>query len=158
MDKNSLKIASQIRIQLKKCEKVIFIDEHKYKDIIENWHKFFKIMKNYTLYIVNFNAKKSIKEKNYPSNYIIGRLDQKLLIVITHDKNIFSVNDRQQQAQICDNNAIFCLKNVEKGIIVSDFLLLFSRLNLLLSPKKQQNQLQAADISFKAVIFFEYGQ
>ena len=89
---------------------------------------------------------------------MINSPGQQPLIVITHDEGIFSANDRKKQAQIQDNKAILWPKSKRKGIMVSNFLLLFSRLNLFSLPEDQQNQLISSGTSSEAVIYFEYGQ
>lgn len=66
--------------------------------MVKNQQKFLKTIKNLSPYIVDFNADGSMKEKKYPPDCVIGRFNQRPIIVITHDESIFSANDGKQQA------------------------------------------------------------
>lgn len=43
---------------------------------------------------MEFSKDGSILVKSYSDNCIVKKLDQRLIIMITYDKNIFSANDR----------------------------------------------------------------
>lgn len=45
-------------------------------------------------YIVEFDENGAIKNKEYFINYVVEGNKCQLIIIITHDKYIFSVNDR----------------------------------------------------------------
>ena len=49
-------------------------------------------------------------------------------------------------------------KGKGKGIMVSEFLLPWSRLNLLPFPKEQQGELIATGVPLEVVEYFKYGQ
>lgn len=53
---------------------------------------------------------------------------------------------------------LFFAKKKGKDIIMSDFLLSFSWLNLLSLSKKDQNQLEISEIPSEAVVYYKYGQ
>ena len=142
----------------KDVKKGVFLDGHEREDVMEDRHKFLQIMKNYALYIVDFKADGSMEEKEYPLDCAVGGPDRRPIIVITHDESIFSANDGRRQAWIRDGDAILCPKGKRKGIMVSDFLLLFSRLNLLFFSKDKQTQLEALGIPSEAAVYFKYGQ
>jgi hypothetical protein len=69
------------------------------------------------------------------------RVEFRPVIIITHDESVFSTNDGKHQAWVPENGTILCSKGEGKDIMVSDFLLRWSRLNPLPLP-----------------IFFEYGK
>lgn len=50
-------------------KKYVFIEGHKFFDIIKDWEKFLKIMKKFELYLLGFNIYSIIKAKNYFLNY-----------------------------------------------------------------------------------------
>lgn len=86
-------------------------------------------------YLVEFNSERNIEEKVYPDDYQIGGENCWLVIVIIHDECTISANDRKIHKWQCKRDTFLCLKGKERGIIISDFLLLFSRLNLLCLPE-----------------------
>jgi len=98
-----------------------------------------------------------IKEKKYPADCSVGGLDRRPIIIITHDESIFSANDAKHQAWIPENGAFLRPKGKGKGLMVSDFLLPWSRLNLFSLPKTQQDELVNAGIPMEAATTFEYG-
>jgi hypothetical protein len=80
------------------------------------------------------------------------------VVIITHDESIFSANDGKHQAWVPENGTILRPKGKGKGIMVSDFLLPWSRLNLLSLPRTRQQELLDLGIPLEAAVFFEYGQ
>lgn len=139
-------------------KKGVFIDGHKREDVIEDQQNFLKIIKDHAPYIVDFKADRSMEEKDYPSDCAVNGPNWWPLIMITHNESIFSANNGRRQAWICEGDAILCPKGKGKGIMVSDFLLPFSWLNLLSLSEKHHHQLEALEISSEAAVYFEYGQ
>jgi hypothetical protein len=76
------------------------------------------------------------------------KLEARPIIIITHDESIFSANDGRRQ-----EHEIFFVKG--KGIMVSDFLLPRSWLNLYSLPKTRQ-ELGNSGVLLEAAILFEY--
>jgi hypothetical protein len=99
-----------------------------------------------------------MKEKQYPIGCCIDGPDRRPIILITHDESIFSANDGRHQAWIGENGTFKRPKGKGKGIMVSDFLLPWSRLNLLSLPKETQDELVASGLSLEAVEYFEYSK
>lgn len=52
------------------------------------------MMKDLESYLVDFEEERSIKAKSYLNNFVIGNNIRELIIVITYDKYIFSINNR----------------------------------------------------------------
>lgn len=107
---------------------------------------------------MNFKTDGSMEEKEYPNDYTIDGSNRRPIIVIMHDESIFSANNGKKQAWIWDGDAILRFKNKEKGIMVSDFLLLFSWLNLHTLTEEHQSKLEISRVPSEAVVYFEYGQ
>lgn len=78
--------------------------------------------------------------------------------MITHDESTFSANDRCRKVWTFEGHRIFRSKGKRRGIIVSDFLLPWSRLNLLSLPLERQQKLASFGIPLEAIIYFEYGK
>ena len=94
--------------------------------------------------------------KEYPKNCALGGLDQIQLIMITNDESTFSANDGRQKVETLESHEILRPKSWEKGIIVLDFLLPWSRLNLSSLSSEKPKKLANLGISFEAVTYFEY--
>lgn len=54
-------------------------------------------MKSLLPYLIEFFKNKSILSKEYFNNYIVGVSDQRPIIMIIYDDNIFSTNDNCQK-------------------------------------------------------------
>lgn len=78
--------------------------------------------------------------------------------MITYDESTFNANDGSRQVWQKKNHFILCSKGKGKGIIVSDFLLPWSRLDLFSLFHTRQEELANLDIPLEAVEFFEYGK
>ena len=65
--------------------------------MIEYKKEFLDIMKVLLSYLIEFNKKKSILLKKYLKNYVIGGLNQRLIMRIIYNENIFSVNNSYQK-------------------------------------------------------------
>lgn len=77
----------------KDVKKDIFVDRHKWLDIIEDHDRFLNKIKELKLYLVKFDENDKIKDKIYSSDYGIGDKNCQPVIVITHNECIFSTND-----------------------------------------------------------------
>lgn len=139
-------------------KKGVFLDGHEREDVVQYRHEFLKEMKEMQPYLVQFSEDGSMKEKIYPEGCIVNGPGRRPIVMITHDESIFSANDGKHQAWIKDGNASLRPKGKGKGIMVSDFLLPWSRLNLLSIPIAQQERLIASGIPLEAAILFEYGK
>ena len=98
-----------------------------------------------------------MKWKDYLSDCAVGGPQRRPIIIITHDESIFSANDGRHQAWIPKDSAFLRPKGKGKGIMVSDFLLPWSRLNLYSLPKAQQDQLAASGVPLEVTVSLEYG-
>lgn len=65
--------------------------------MIEYKKEFLDIMKVLLSYLIEFNKKKSILLKKYLKNYVVGGLNQRLIMRIIYNKNTFSVNNSYQK-------------------------------------------------------------
>ncbi len=96
--------------------------------------------------------------KEYPDDCEVGRPDQRSIIMITHDEITFFANDGRRKVWTLNGQSILRPKRKGKGIMVSDFLLPWSRLNLLSLFPQQQEDLASSGISTEAVTYFDYGK
>lgn len=74
----------------------IFVDRHEQSDVIEDWKNFPYKIEELKPYIVKFDENGAIKPKIYSEDCTIGGNNWRLVIVITHNKCTFSVNNRIQ--------------------------------------------------------------
>jgi len=139
-------------------KKGVFLDGHERDDVVEYRQRFLKDMNGLLPYFVEFAADGTIQDKVYPVDCVVGGPDRRPIIMITHDESIFSANDGKHQAWIKDGDTFLRPKGKGKGIMVSDFLLPWSRLNLFSIPEAQRKELVNSDIPLEAAIFFEYGK
>jgi len=142
----------------KDVKKGVFFDGHEREDVVEYRKQFLHTMEEMLLYIVEFNEDGTMKPKQYPEDCSVGGPQRRPIIMITHDESIFSANDGRHQAWISENGAFLRPKGKGKGIMVSDFLLPWSRLNLSSLPRELQNELEASGIPSEAAVLFEYGK
>ena len=115
-------------------------------------------MKSLLPYLVEFQDDGTILHKEYPEGCVVGGPDQRPIIMITHDENTFSANDSQRKAWTLEGREILRPKGRGKGIMISYFLLPWSRLNLFSLPLQQQQDLANSGIPLEAATYFEYGK
>jgi hypothetical protein len=139
-------------------KKGVFLDGHERDDVVEYRQRFLQEMEGLLPYLVKFAEDGSMQEKTYPAGCIVGGPDRRPIVMITHDESIFSANDGRHQAWVKDGDTILRPKGRGKGIMVSDFLLPWSRLNLLSLPKARQEELVTSGIPLEAAILFEYSK
>ena len=133
-------------------------DGHERKDVVEYREKFLDEMKKLLPYLVEFSEDGSMISKEYPEDCAVGGPNRRPVIMITHDESTFSANDGRRRVWTLDGHGILRPKGRGKGIMVSDFLLPWSRLNLFsLSPEKQQ-ELATQGVPLEAAVYFEYGK
>jgi hypothetical protein len=137
--------------------KGVFIDGHERPDVVEHRKQFVDKIEELSPYLVEFMADGSMKEKLYPIDCEIGGL-KRSIIIITHDEAVFSANDGKHQAWCAPGEHFLRPKGKGKGIMVSDFLLPWSRLNLFSLPKRRQEELEEAGVPLEAAVLFEYGK
>src|SRR5436190_1431014 len=96
-----------------------------------------------------------MKPKEYPSDCSVGGPNRRPIILVTHDESIFHANDGKRQAWIEENKAFLRPKSKGKGIMLSDFLLPWTRLSLESLPEDKHTGLNLPMFTTK---FFEYGK
>jgi hypothetical protein len=149
---------NRLGFRWKDIKKGVFIDGHERKDVIQHRETFLHTLHNMLPYMVEFDADGTIQPKEYPLDCCVGGPNRRPIIFITHDESVFSANDGRHQAWLAENGTFERPKGKGKGIMVSDFLLPWSRLNLLSLPKEQQDRLNASGVPLEAVVLFEYGK
>ena len=112
----------------------MFFDGYEREDMIEYQETFLNEMKSLLPYSVEFYEDGTIVPKEYPDDCAVRGLNRRLIIIITNDESIFSANNRRKKVWILNGQGILRPKRKRKGIMVSDFLLSWSKLNLLSLP------------------------
>ena len=138
----------------------MFIDGHERTNVVEDQKAFLKTMSDLEPYLVEFDLERNIKNKIYPDDCQVGGTNRQPVIVITHDECTFSANDGKTHGWQRKGDTFLCPKGKGRGIMVSDFLLSFSWLNLFRLSKKEQDQVvKRCGLSSKeAVEILEYGE
>ena len=98
-------------------------------------------MKSLLLYLVEFFDNGSIVSKKYLNDYVVEEPDLKPIIIIIYNESIFFPSGDCQKVQTIDSQRVLQSKRKRKTIIISDFLLPWSKLNLLSLSSKYQEQL-----------------
>jgi hypothetical protein len=142
----------------REVRKNVFIDGHEREDVVKYRKSFLATIQGLLPYMVEFNEDGTMKSKEYPEDCRIGGQNRRPIIFITHDESIFSANDGRRQAWITENGCFLRPKGKGQGIMISDFLLPWARLNLLSLPKEKQDELATSGIPLEAAVFFEYGK
>jgi hypothetical protein len=141
----------------KTVRKGVFIDGHERADVLEDRMKFLQKMKELEPLLVEFDSGR-ILEKSYPDNCQVGGPQQRPTIIITHDESVFSANDGKREAWIKESESFLRPKGKGQGIMVSDFLLPWGRLNLKHLTEAQLAEAKARNIPLEAVELFEFGK
>ena len=71
----------------------MFIDDHEWPDMVEDWNRFLTKIKELKPYMVEFNKNGAIKAQDYLVNCAVRREKRYPIIVITHNKYTFFAND-----------------------------------------------------------------
>ena len=140
----------------KEVQKGVFFDGHKREDVIEYQETFLNEMKSLLLYFLEFFEDGKMVPKEYPDNYGVAGPDRRPIIMITHDESSFCANDGRRKVLTLNGQGILRPKGKRKEIMVSDFLLPWSRLNLSSLSPQQQEDLASSGILTEAVTYFEY--
>ncbi len=143
---------------MKKVQKRVFFDRHERENVIEYRETFLNQMKSLLPYFVQFFEDNTIVPKEYLDYCAVMGLDQRLIILITYDKSTFSANDGRRKVLTLNGQGILHPQEKRKEIIVTDFLLPWSRLNLLFLSLQKQKDLVSSKIPTEAVTYFEYGK
>ena len=138
----------------------MFIDGHERPDVVEDRRVFLNKMEELKPYMVEFDKNGAMKPKVYPSDCAVGGNHRRPIIVITHDECTFSANDGIRKAWARKSDTFLRPKGRGQGIMVSEFILPYERLNLaFLTPEKREEVIQQTGLTFtEAVEIFEYGK
>lgn len=111
-------------------------------------------------YMVGFEEDGAMKDKIYPPDCVVGGQNRRPVILITHDECTFSANDGIRKAWTRKGDTFLRPKGRGQGIVASEFILPFDRLNLAsLTPEKRDQIVQETGLTdTKAVKIFEYGK
>ena len=120
--------------------------------------KFLHRMKELKPYLVEFDSTGQILKKSYSDNCQIGGLQRRSTILIIHDESIFSANDGKKQAWIKKYDIFIRSKGKGQEIMVSDFLLSWSQLNLKHLTEAELTEAKKKDVPLKTVKLFEYSK
>ena len=139
-------------------KKDVFVNGHKRSDVVEDRKKFLNKMEDLKPYLVKFYENGIMKDKTYPPDCAIRDEDCRPVIIITYDEYTFLANDSICKAWIRVGDTFLYSKDRGQGIIVSEFLLPFGRLNIFsLSKEKYQEVMEKTGLTFwEAVKLFEY--
>lgn len=72
------------------------------------------MIKTLLLYFVEFKKDGTILPKEYLDDYIVEDLNEQPIIIIIHDKSIFSTNNSCQKVCIFENMEFFVLKKKKR--------------------------------------------
>ena len=139
-------------------KKRFFFDGHEHEDVVEYRGIYLEEMKALLPYFIEFKEDGTILPKEYPEHCAVGGSNQRPIIIITHDKSTFSANNSRRKVWTFKGHKMLCPKGKKRGIMLSDFLLPWSRLNLLSLSLEKQQKLASSGIFLKAVTYFEYGK
>ena len=84
----------KLSYEYKDVRKDVFVDEYEQSDIVKDCKNFFKKMEELKSYMIIFEENGTMNPKIYPPDCAVGRDNYYPIIVITHDKCIFSANNR----------------------------------------------------------------
>lgn len=126
--------------------------------MIKYTEKFLDKIKKLLLYLVRFSKNGSIISKEYPENCIMGGLNMWLVIIITHNESMFLANDGQKKEWTLDGHGILRLKGRRKCIMISNFLLFWSKLNFFSLLLEKQQELAIQGIPLEVMVYFKYGK
>ena len=126
--------------------------------MIEYRNKFLAEMEALKPYLVEFEEDGSMKSKTYPDDCTVGGSEKRPIILIAHDESTFNANNGRRQVWQKEGHSTLHSKGKGKGIMVSDFLLPWSQLNLHSLSDQAQHELASSGVPLEAVEFFEYGK
>lgn len=127
----------------KDIHKDVFIDEHERPDVVEDCEVFLEKIEELKSYMVEFDENSAMKPKVYPSDCAVEGNNQQPIIVLTHDECKFSDNNGIRKAWARKSDTFLRPKGQGQGILVSEFILPYGRLNLAsLTPEKREEVVQ----------------
>ena len=145
--------------EYKDVRKDVFVDGHERSDVVEDRKNFLQKMEELKPYIVEFEENGTMKPKIYPSDCAVGGNDRRPIIVITHDECTFSANDGIRRAWTRKGDTFLRPKGRGQGIMASEFLLPYGRLNLAsLTFEEREAIHETGLLEEEAVENFEYGK
>ena len=144
--------------EYKDVRKDVFVDGHERSDVVEDRINFLKRIKELKSYMVEFDENGAMKPKVYPSDCVVERENRQLIIVITHNKCTFFVNDGVCKAWTWKRDAFLWPKSWRQSIIALDFILPYRRLNLNSFTQERRKKLAQTIrlLETEAVEIFEY--
>lgn len=116
--------------EYKDVRKDVFVDRNERADVVADRKNFLRKIEELKPYMVEIDKFGVMKPKVYPPDYAVGGGNRQPVIVITHDECTFSANDGVRRAWTRKGDAFLRPKGRGQGIMASDFLLPYGRLNL----------------------------
>lgn len=149
---------NKLGYEYKDVRKDVLIDGHERPDVVEDRANFLKVMEDLKPDMVEFEENETMKAKVYPDDCVVEGQNRRLVKIITHDECTFSANDGVRQAWTKKGDTYLRPKGRGQGIMTSEFLLPFGRLNFLSLPlEKQAEVIEKWGLTVtKAVEVFEY--
>ena len=146
--------------EYKDVYKDVLINWHEWPDVVEDCKAFLEKMEELKPYMVEFNKNGAIKPKVYSSDCKIGGNNWWPIIVITHNECTFSTNNEIWKVWARKGDTFLRPKSRGQGIMVSEFIFPYGRLNLAsFTPKKREEVVQQTGLKItEAVEIFEYGK
>jgi hypothetical protein len=132
--------------------------------VVKDRNTFVGTLETLADYLVEFNEDGTIKDKAYPLGCEVYGSESRPIILVTHDEATFSANDGICRAWMDMNGEATYLRPKTKGqgIMVSEFLLPFGRLNLSSLTAEQKTRIMEPTASGltvdEAVEILEYGK
>lgn len=114
---------SKLGYKYKNIHKDVFMDEHKWADIVEDHKKFFKRLENLKLYMLEFDKDNIIKPKIYSTNCVIRKNKRQSNIIITHDEYTFFANNKFKKLELAKKIYYWNQKVENKVLWLLNFLL-----------------------------------
>lgn len=150
----------RLGFEYKNIKKNVFVDRHERPDVLKDRQKFLKMIKDLEPYLVEFEEDGSMKAKSYPNDCAVGSNTRWPVIVIIHDECTFSTNDGIRKAWTWIGDTFLQPKRRGQGIMASDFLLLFGRLNLSSPSEEKRKEIieKTGLLVTEAVELFKYGK
>jgi hypothetical protein len=110
-------------------------------------------------YLVEFDENGDMKDKEYPLGCFPGSLTQRPIIMLTHDESTFQTNDGRTHEWMKEDENPLRSKGRGRGIMVSDFLLPYSRLSTakLSAERRSELNLPLNALNFSNMDLWEMG-
>ncbi len=145
--------------EYKDVRKNVFVDGHERSDVVEDRKNFLPKMEELKPYIVEFDENGAMKPKVYLADCAVGGNNRRPVIVIAHDECTFSANDGIRKVWTQKGNTFLRPKGRGQGIMVSEFILPYGRLNLAsLTSEERETIRRTGLLEEEAVEIFEYGK